>query len=710
MLLLIAATQMLSTVVCAQGAAVEARVASVSGRVLVSGPARPTLALARGRSLAPGDEIDTRGGGRLVIELSDGSQVIVQPGSLVVLKDYASASSLRELLEVLVGRVRVKVNHFGGRPNPYRVNSPTASIAVRGTEFSVAVEASGDTQVVVYEGLVEVASFTDPLRPVLVEPGHGAIIRPDGDIRLFVPGPNGERVEQDDRNQSKNQNAKVAPRNRRGPSSSRFGHGAHDNQQPSMNQNVRGGFGGGRNQAATGNAAEAYERYLDSIIAPATLPFVSRFAAFPDAHLDSLENPSYATEFTTAEGRLLFLPSLSGPQGEAGSSALFGLGSARPVDYGLSPQASLFVPLPQLRAVVGGNFAMSRRGLQSFTLTEVKGVIPFPFDAKEERATADATTNTSFTGSLIAARRFGSDGRTSLGAGLDHFRGNSSFHNLTTQSERGRLMTREELDSGSHVERTRLTLGLTRDLTGAHKLGLFYRYGITEADDRDRSHTSNGKPLALDSTLSSGRSSEVGLWLRGPITPRLFYGVEGALLLANVDEQLHRTTIVDSHEQDRTRRATLGLGLGYALRRRTLLSFDLTGGLSPTNDWRYENATGHLLEAKRQSTRFWSAHAALQTDLWRGLFASASVLAVTQSLTTDLSLYPDRFGRRRTSDGLITSSGQTRDRSTGYYSHFGAGWRLTPNLLAEYVCSTDYGRTSPSHTLLLRYTFNLGGK
>ena len=86
------------------------------------------------------------------------------------------------------------------------------------------------------------------------------------------------------------------------------------------------------------------------------------------------------------------------------------------------------------------------------------------------------------------------------------------------------------------------------------------------------------------------------------------------------------------------------------------------------------------------------------------------MLAVTQSLTTDLSLYPDRFGRRRTSDGLITSSGQTRDRSTGYYSHFGAGWRLTPNLLAEYVCSTDYGRTSPSHTLLLRYTFNLGGK
>src|SRR5262249_21366101 len=155
---------------------------------------------------------------------------------------------------------------------------------------------------------------------------------------------------------------------------------------------------------------------------------------------------------------------------------------------------------------------------------------------------------------------------------------------------------------------------------GAHKLGLFYRYGITEASDRDHSHTSNGKPLALDSTLSSGRSSEVGLSLRGPVTRRLFYGVEGALLLADVDEQLHRQVIVDSHERHHTRRATLGLGLGYALRRGTLLGFDFTGGVSRTDNRRYEDTTGHLLEAQPQRTRFWASHAAMQTDLWRGLF------------------------------------------------------------------------------------------
>jgi hypothetical protein len=141
-----------------------------------------------------------------------------------------------------------------------------------------------------------------------------------------------------------------------------------------------------------------------------------------------------------------------------------------------------------------------------------------------------------------------------------------------------------------------------------------------------------------------------------------------------------------------------------------LLSFDVTGGFSHTNDWRTEDATGNLLEAKQRRARFWSPHAALQTDLWRGLFASASVLAVKQSLVTDLTLYPDAAGRRRTREGLFALNGRTQDRSADYYSHFGAGWRLRRNFLAEYVFSTDYGRASPSHTLLLRYNFNLGGE
>ncbi|MEJ7711288.1 MAG: hypothetical protein WKF84_15840 [Pyrinomonadaceae bacterium] len=99
----------------------------------------------------------------------------------------------------------------------------------------------------------------------------------------------------------------------------------------------------------------------------------------------------------------------------------------------------------------------------------------------------------------------------------------------------------------------------------------------------------------------------------------------------------------------------------------------------------------------------------MQADVWRRLFVSGSVLSVTQSRVTDFQLFPDRFGGRLTTDGFFMSDGRSRDRFTDYFSNFGVGWRFTPNFLAQYIVSTDFGQTSPRHTLLLRYTFNIGG-
>src|SRR6516165_9218155 len=136
----------------AQSGPVVARAASVSGPSVLSNASVAAVGLTPGYILNPGDRIDTRGGGRVVIDLSDGSMVVVQPESVIVLKDYRAAASLRELFEITIGMVRVRINHFAGRPNPYRMNSPTASIAVRGTEFTIAVDNSGATDVTVIEG------------------------------------------------------------------------------------------------------------------------------------------------------------------------------------------------------------------------------------------------------------------------------------------------------------------------------------------------------------------------------------------------------------------------------------------------------------------------------------------------------------------------------------------------------------------------------
>jgi hypothetical protein len=70
----------------AQTPLLEARVSSLSGPVLLSKNSLPLQTLGRGDTLSPGDEIDTRSGGRITIVMTDGSLVVVLPDSRVILK------------------------------------------------------------------------------------------------------------------------------------------------------------------------------------------------------------------------------------------------------------------------------------------------------------------------------------------------------------------------------------------------------------------------------------------------------------------------------------------------------------------------------------------------------------------------------------------------------------------------------------------------
>ena len=685
-LLLILVVQATQLALKAQNGAVEARIASVRGHVLLDGNARTNSAISRGMALMPGDRIDTRGGGSVSIELSDGSLVIVQPGTVVVLQDYLNVSSLRELLEITVGRVRVRINHFGGKPNPYRVNSPTASIAVRGTEFSVSVGASGDTEVVVYEGLVEVATLTNPRHPVLVQPGRGVIVRPNEDIRFFVPGPNNEVGER---------------------TTDKLGHGQTSDE-------AIGDETGGTLQTARSatpsvrTAAGVYERYFDSIVNNVETPLPSQFTAFPDSFFDSVDNPSYATEFTNTQARVFILPSIGGTRENENARQLFGFGEPHLVDYSLSPQASLFVALPKYRAVIGGRVGLSRDGFQSLTLEDNVGLTGSLFlpGTKGTRTVDGATTNRLFTASFLVARRFGRDGRTSIGAGLDYLTTRGTLLTTTVQSDSTGLVATQHVDSQSNISRTRFTLGLTRVLSRGTKLGLFYRHGITSADDRELSSTLNGASRLTNRSNAMGSFSEFGLRLRGPITRRLFYGIEGSYLSLDNDESIRRRRVVESNTSVRSTRAAAGFGLGYLFRPQTIFSFDVAAGTVGTNDARFEKATGNVLEKDKGRAYFVSLHGAVQADVWRKLFVSGSVLSVTQSRVADLTLYPDRFGRPVTDAGIFAPDGRTRNHFTDYFSNFGIGWRFNRNFLAEYIFSTDFGQTAARHTLMLRYTFS----
>ena len=689
-LLLLFVTQWL----CVEGQAqttVEAHVASVNGGTALLLNARGSFALHPRDPLAPGDVVDTRGGGRVLIELTDGSVVIVQPNSKVILKDYRAAASLRELFEITMGRVRVKINHFGGRPNPYRVNSPSASVSVRGTEFSVIVEGQ-ETRVIVYEGLVEVVSLSDPRQRTLVEPGRGVIVRPFAAIQFFMPRANsdpGERNggERDDNRRDSKQNGQQSSGQGSGQSGGSPGSGSSSGN-PHSEESAR---------EATGS----YERYTDSLIEPGETPPLARFTAFPDAHLDSLENPAYATEFTTAEGRLFLLPSFGGRNDRRESLPIFGTGVGGPVDYGVLFQHSLFIPLPRFRATVGGSLTVSRSGLQAFTIDEGATLTApvFPAGTPGTSAVNSGTTNTSFAGSLLAARQFGSTGRTSLGVGLDFTNGHGALLNFISQSNAAGLTASERLESRSHIARYGLRFGLAHEFNRGDKLGVFYRYSLVSADDGDRTHTLNGAPLGLNAERITGHSSEIALRLRGPLTPKLFYGVESSVLMERLNESLHPAASLTTTDRERIARAVVSAGLGYAPRARLFLSADIAGGTSRVSSLQKTEVTQSLLEDKQRRVNFWSAHAAVQADVWRKLFVSGSLLALRQQRSS-ISMTPPNS----------LAGFKTRESFTTYYSDFGVGWRFTPTFIAQYVYSTDYGRTAPSHILMLRYTFNFGGK
>ena len=704
----------------AQSTPVVARASGVTGQAVLLSPGLAPLALTAGYILNSGDRIDTRGGGRVVIDLSDGSMVVVSPESVVTLKDYRAAGSLRELFDIALGVVRVRINHFGGKPNPYRMNSPTASIAVRGTEFSIAVDAEGATQVEVFEGAVEVVSLTDPDRKVLIEAGRGVLVQAGQDFHLIGANPAqpGNRVA-------------ASPNGQQGKSKpvqqavahATEGHG--DGPPPGLGAPTPNPGAPTPNPPVTATpsphgepdrddtlraSAGTYDRYLAGLADIAQVPFLFRFNAFPEAHLDSLENPAYATEFHSAEGRVFILPTFRGTHTLQEYQSAFGPAVSQPGGYSVSPQISFFAPAGGF--TFGGSLSLSRVG--DGAVTTIPGYQPGELanESVSSSKTTGSSSGTFYSGALVAARRFGAN---SFGVELASLKATGSLSSLTTLTSMtggggdnrgpGRL-AEERIQSTSNVTQTRLTAGFSRDLSRNLKLGLFYRYAFIRADDRDVSHTINGFPAGLNATLTAGHSSEFGLRLRGLATPRLSYGIAASWLGISLGDAVSRIGAVDSHQRDGARRPTVALGLGYALTRHTTLSFDLAGGSGRTWASRTEDSTGALLQNAVAGSRFVSAHAAVQSDITRRFFLTASFLNIWQTHHLNMNLFPDQFGNSTSVEDAFFPMNPSPAQYAPRFSDFGAGWRFSRNLFAQYVYSTDYGVSSATHTLMLRYTFH----
>lgn len=195
--LLLASVVLLLTITAAAQNLAAARILSSDGPVEIErrGAGQATavkIAYRVNDEVRAGDVIKTFKRGRLVLGLMDGSQAIIGEQTTVEVLDLAK--SPRTIFNLLRGKTRIKIEKVGGRPNPYRVNTPTAVIAVRGTLFDVLV-AKNETQVFVHEGQVAVSSLSAPEAPVLLAPGQRTRVQqaqPPEPPAPFQPGRNDE--------------------------------------------------------------------------------------------------------------------------------------------------------------------------------------------------------------------------------------------------------------------------------------------------------------------------------------------------------------------------------------------------------------------------------------------------------------------------------------------------------------------------------------
>ncbi len=160
-----------------------ATIAEWKGNIRLNLPGQLPSNPMRGEQLPPGTILDT-GSGRLLLRLSDGGEVIVRAHTRLQVQQPSLTDP--SYFQLLLGRIRALINKRTGGAVPFELGTPSAVIAVRGTQFEVEVNSRNVTEVDVVDGLVEVYGRNAAGGSVLLEPGFE--MRPE--VERPEPGEN----------------------------------------------------------------------------------------------------------------------------------------------------------------------------------------------------------------------------------------------------------------------------------------------------------------------------------------------------------------------------------------------------------------------------------------------------------------------------------------------------------------------------------------
>ena len=165
------------------------RVEPVPAAVLAAGGAvrSGAAAVAAGQSLPEGAELDTGADGHVTVRLVDGTLLRLRGGGRLRIDEsrrVPAADSVRSGVRLDQGRVEVQAQPARGGQPGFRIQTPQGVLAVRGTEFRVAVEAAR-TSGEVLEGAVAVSGRQAAGQRV--EAGFGTLVDAEG--RVAAPRP-----------------------------------------------------------------------------------------------------------------------------------------------------------------------------------------------------------------------------------------------------------------------------------------------------------------------------------------------------------------------------------------------------------------------------------------------------------------------------------------------------------------------------------------
>ncbi len=165
----------------------EASLSAFRGNVSIARDGQ-TIAPVTGLGITEGSRLATAAGSFLTLELEDGSRISMPSNSkmrITRLRHILLTDSVDYELAVDSGRIRSKVTPFDKKADRYRVRTPVAVSAVRGTDYRTRVdEATGTAYSETVEGAVDVAAgeSLDSANIVSVPAGTGAAATITGDL------------------------------------------------------------------------------------------------------------------------------------------------------------------------------------------------------------------------------------------------------------------------------------------------------------------------------------------------------------------------------------------------------------------------------------------------------------------------------------------------------------------------------------------------